>query len=75
MKKKNYIEIFWNIIKTFLLITGIPLFVAELMEKYFSYNFFLVFIITLFIIWVTTIELRLRDIKKNVDKKKNGRKK
>jgi hypothetical protein len=70
----KYYKIFERILNTFLLITGIPALVGAILD-YFGYDFFEVFLITLFIVWVARIELRLKDIEKEINKKQNGRKK
>lgn len=64
----NYFRKFRNIGNTFLFFTGIPSLVSFFAEK-LGYNALQVFFVTLLMVWIASIEFRLKDIKYDRERK------
>lgn len=68
----SYFNSFRRITENFLFITGVPS-IASLFAPKFGFDWLQVFFITLFFMWVLSIESRLKDLKSSKRRKNESR--
>lgn len=68
----GYYDKFKSVLNTILFFTGLPALTSFVAPIYTDYDPIPVFFLTLLIVWIASIELRLKDFKEG--KKKNGKK-